>query len=69
MALAIKASVKAGADAPIDDDLLRRAVQTLRPSTRQWFEVARDHALHDNEGGVYDELLDYLKKTGAPRWQ
>jgi SpoVK/Ycf46/Vps4 family AAA+-type ATPase len=68
-ALALKASVKGGTDVPIDDDLLRRAVQELRPSTHQWFEVARKHALEANEGGVYDELLDHLKKTGALRWQ
>jgi SpoVK/Ycf46/Vps4 family AAA+-type ATPase len=60
--MALESSVKRGTDVPIDDDLLRRAVREARPSTRPWFEVARNHALYANEGGVYDELLGHLKK-------
>ena len=60
--MALEASVKRGTEAPIDDEVLLRAARDARPSTRPWFEVARNHALYANEGGVYDELLAHLKK-------
>jgi SpoVK/Ycf46/Vps4 family AAA+-type ATPase len=62
--LAIEASLADGRERPIDDGLLRKALQDLRPSTRPWFEVARNHALYANEGGVYDDLLLHLKRLG-----
>ena len=37
------------------------AAKEVRPSTREWFSTARNHALYANEGGLYDEILDYLK--------
>jgi len=60
--MALQASVERNLEVPIDDELLRRALREARPSTRPWFEVARNHALYANEGGVYDELLAYLKQ-------
>jgi SpoVK/Ycf46/Vps4 family AAA+-type ATPase len=59
--LAIEAARSHGAEQPIDDRLLRRALEETRPSTRPWFELARHHAVYANEGGVYDELLEYLR--------
>jgi SpoVK/Ycf46/Vps4 family AAA+-type ATPase len=35
----------------------------VRPSTRPWFESARNVAMFANEGGTYDELLRYLRKN------
>jgi len=61
-AMALEASVKGGTEVPIDDELLRRAVQKAQPSTGPWLEAARSHAPSANEGGVYDELLDRLKQ-------
>ena len=29
--------------------------------TREWFATARNYALYANEGGAYDEVLDYLE--------
>ncbi len=34
----------------------------MKPSTRPWFESARNFALFANEGGVYDELLAFMKR-------
>jgi AAA+ superfamily predicted ATPase len=36
---------------------------TLRPSTAPWFDAARGVALFANEGGAYDELADYLRRS------
>lgn len=62
--LALEASVAAGEVVPVDDRLLLRALRDARPSTRPWFEVARNHAVYANEGGVYDELLAHLRSIG-----
>jgi len=39
----------------------KKAIAEIRPSTRPWFETAKNYAMFSNEGGVYDELLDYLQ--------
>ena len=63
--LAIDASLKGGgADKAIDDALLARAIRDTRPSSRPWFETARNFVLYANEGGIYDELLSHLRKLG-----
>ena len=39
----------------------KRAMKEIKPSTRAWFEVARNYAMFANDGGTYDELLEYLR--------
>jgi hypothetical protein len=39
-----------------------RALRDVRPSVGSWFSTARNVALFANEGGVYDDLVQYLKK-------
>jgi SpoVK/Ycf46/Vps4 family AAA+-type ATPase len=62
--MAIEASLKNDRETPIDKSMLERALKEARPSTRPWFETARNYAIYANEGGVYDELLAHLKKIG-----
>lgn len=54
-------AIKTGMPKPITTRDLLSAAKDVRPSTRQWFSTARNHALYANEGGLYDEILDYLK--------
>ncbi|MGW6744404.1 ATP-binding protein [Streptomyces sp. NPDC055025] len=42
-------------------DLLA-AAKEVRPSTEPWFAAARNVAMFANDGGMYDDLLAYLKK-------
>ncbi|QXE36890.1 ATP-binding protein [Streptomyces sp. GMY02] len=42
-------------------DLLA-AAKEIRPSTEPWFAAARNVAMFANDGGMYDDLLAYLKK-------
>ncbi|MFD8966486.1 ATP-binding protein [Streptomyces sp. NPDC059568] len=42
-------------------DLLA-AAKDVRPSTEPWFAAARNVAMFANDGGMYDDLLAYLKK-------
>jgi SpoVK/Ycf46/Vps4 family AAA+-type ATPase len=39
----------------------KRALNEVKPSTRQWLETARNYAMFANEGGQYDGLLEYLR--------
>jgi len=62
--LAIDASVKSGREESICDVMLARALREVKPSTRPWFETARNYVLYANEGGVYDDLLEHLRVLG-----
>ena len=54
-------AVKLGIPKPINTKDLLKAAKQVRPTTREWFSAARNHALYANEGGIYDDILDYLK--------
>ena len=54
-------AVKLGMPKPINTKDLLKAAKQVRPTTREWFSAARNHALYANEGGLYDEILEYLK--------
>ena len=60
--LAMAAAIASGETRPITMDDFRRALGDARPSTRAWFETARNYAQFANEGGMYDELLAYMRK-------
>jgi transitional endoplasmic reticulum ATPase len=57
----LREAMKEGIPKPMTTrDLLAAAAQ-VRPSTREWFSTARNYALYSNQGGVYDDILKYLK--------
>jgi SpoVK/Ycf46/Vps4 family AAA+-type ATPase len=60
--LAIEHSLRTGTLRSIANEDFKKAVKGLRPSTRAWFDTARNFALFANEGGLYDDLVDYLKR-------
>ena len=62
--LAIERSMDTEREVPIDAKLLEEARLDTPPSARAWLETARNYAVYANEGGSYDELLAYLKRTG-----
>ncbi len=55
-------SVRIGEPRLIGQPDLEAAVREVRPSLGTWFETARNVALFANEGGVYDDLVAYLRK-------
>jgi SpoVK/Ycf46/Vps4 family AAA+-type ATPase len=59
--LAMEESLETGNVRSISQTDLMNALREVRPTTRQWFEIAKNYALFANEGGVYDDLLEYLK--------
>lgn len=57
----LREAIKAGAPKPLTTKDLAAAAASLKPSTREWFATARNHALYSNQGGIYDDILKYLK--------
>ncbi|MCW3842440.1 AAA family ATPase [Micromonospora yasonensis] len=55
-------SVRTGEVRMIEQRDLDRALKEVRPSTRPWLSTARNVAMFANEGGVYDDLVGYLKR-------
>lgn len=61
--LAMEDSLRTGMTRPISNDDFRRALKEIQPSTRAWFTTARNYAEFANEGGMFDDLIEYIKKN------
>ena len=45
---------------PITTDDLIRAAKSMQPSTKAWFESAKNYALYANQAGFYNDVLAFL---------
>jgi SpoVK/Ycf46/Vps4 family AAA+-type ATPase len=54
-------ALKAGVPKPLLTKDLISAAGSLKPTTKEWFATARNYALYSNQGGIYDDILQYLK--------
>ena len=61
---AIEASLGSGSEVPISQRHLVAALRDVKPTTLEWLTTARNYARYANEGGQYDEVLDFLKRHG-----
>jgi ATP-dependent 26S proteasome regulatory subunit len=59
----LREAMKEGVPKPITTKDMQSAIGQVKPSTREWFATARNYALYSNQGGVYDDVLRYLKLT------
>lgn len=57
----LREAIRDGVPKPLTTRDLLAAVQKLKPTTREWFSSARNYALYSNQGGLYDDVLKYLK--------
>ena len=57
----LQEAMKSGDIKPLMTKDLIAAAGQVKPSTREWFATARNYALYSNQGGVYDDILKYLK--------
>lgn len=53
-------SMRDGVPRPITTDDLLRAARKRKATTSEWFQTARNYALHANQAGSYDAVLEYL---------
>jgi SpoVK/Ycf46/Vps4 family AAA+-type ATPase len=56
----LRAALARGRPEPLTEADLLDAVKKVRPSTKEWFQTARNHALYANQGGLYDDVVKYL---------
>ncbi|HHG85607.1 MAG TPA: tetratricopeptide repeat protein [Bacteroidetes bacterium] len=57
----LREAFKTGIPSPITTKDLLRAAKSHSPSTKDWFNTARNYALYANDSGLYDDILKYLK--------
>jgi SpoVK/Ycf46/Vps4 family AAA+-type ATPase len=57
----LREAMRTGRPLPITTADLLTAARSLKPTTREWFASARNYALYSNQGGLYDDVLKYLK--------
>ena len=57
----LEQALKTGRPEPITTKDLLAASKGQRPTTAEWFASARNHVLFANEGGIYDDLLPWVK--------
>ncbi len=57
----LREAMKSGHRVPLTTKDLLGAAKRQKPTTREWFATARNYALYSNQGGVYDDILEYLK--------
>ncbi|GAA4003406.1 AAA family ATPase [Deinococcus rubellus] len=65
--LAMQDAIRQGKVRPIRQADFIRALKEVRPSTRTWFETARNAAQFANEDGEYDDLLAHLRGKPSGR--
>jgi len=53
--------MKTGQPKPITMRDLEDALKAVKPTTSEWFATAKNYAMYSNQGGVYDDVLSYLK--------
>ena len=57
---ALSRAMKEGRVVPLTTEDLLQASKGIKPSTRSWFESAKNYALYANQGGFYDDVLTFL---------
>jgi AAA+ superfamily predicted ATPase len=53
-------AMKQGQMVPITNRDLLEAAKSVKPSTKAWFESAKNYALYSNQGGFYNDILSFL---------
>ena len=56
-------SMHDGVPRPITTGDLMAATKKRKPTTAEWFQTVRNYALHANQAGSYDAVLDYLRRN------
>ncbi|HET6275738.1 MAG TPA: AAA family ATPase [Candidatus Cybelea sp.] len=46
---------------PLSTRDLLAATSKIKPSTREWFAMAKNYALYANESGIYDDIVRFLR--------
>ena len=61
---AIEESLEHGDEVPIAQKHVNAALKEVRSTTLEWLTTARNYARYANEGGQYDDVLEFLAQHG-----
>ncbi|TQV76447.1 AAA family ATPase [Aliikangiella marina] len=56
-------SLETGEARAVSNTDFEQPLKEVKPSTRQWFESARNYAMFANQSGAYDDLLEYIRNN------
>ncbi len=59
---ALRESLKSGKVRNLTTLDFLNAVRKVRPSTVEWLETAKNYATYSNQSGMYNDIIEYLKK-------
>ncbi len=57
----LREAMRAGSLQPLTGKDILETIKRHKPSVRDWFQTARNHALYANQSGLYDDILAYMK--------
>ncbi|MBX9690473.1 MAG: hypothetical protein K2X27_27405, partial [Candidatus Obscuribacterales bacterium] len=57
----LEQAMKSGKASALSTKDLEHAIKSVRASTLEWIATAKNYAMYSNQGGVYDDVLAYLK--------
>lgn len=57
----LASSMADGIPRPIETKDLLKAAKIHKASTKEWFTTAKNFALYANDGGLYDDILQYMQ--------
>jgi len=61
--VALEESLATGSVRKVGRADFETALKAVKPSTRAWFETARNFAMFANDAGTYDELIGYMRRN------
>ena len=56
----LEKALETGVPEALTTKALAKAAKQVKPTTKEWFGTARNHALYANDGGLFDDVLEYL---------
>ena len=57
----LEEAMRKGVPSPLTTSDLAAAAAKQKSTTKEWFTTGKNYALFANEGGLYDDILNYLK--------
>jgi SpoVK/Ycf46/Vps4 family AAA+-type ATPase len=57
----LKTIIETGKETPIKTKDFLSVIKRIKPSSKVWFETAKNYAVYSNQSGQYDDILNYLK--------
>jgi SpoVK/Ycf46/Vps4 family AAA+-type ATPase len=65
----LEEAMKKGKVLPLTTQDLISAAKKSKPTTRDWFETAKNYALYSNQSGFYDDIVNYMNPPKDSGWK